>query len=371
MKNKIFFILFILLWALLVIFNIFAPKETFSEQENKVLAKIPKFSLQDFMNGEFLKEVDNYINDHFIFRNTFLKINSWWETKVMKKQENNGIYIGKDGYLFEKFIYSTQEEENVEIAVNRIENFTKKVEVPVYFLLVPNSIAINYEKLPDNAEVQSQKEIIEEIYKKISTKNIEVYRILAENKNLDLYFKTDHHMTSDAAYLVYLEYCKTVGIEAETIEKFKRICIADDFLGTFDSKAQIPNQEKDKIVVYENEKNTKLQEVIFEDTVSKTMYNKEYLTKKDKYSYFLNGNHSKVVIKTNVKNGKKLLVIKDSYAHILAPFLVQNYEEVHLLDPRYYRVEISSYVKEKGITEVLFLYNLANFVQDVGIRNLK
>ena len=72
-----------------------------------------------------------------------------------------------------------------------------------------------------------------------------------------------------------------------------------------------------------------------------------------------------------MQNGKKLLVVKDSYAHIMAQFLCQNYEEIHFIDPRYYRLPISDYVNNNNITETLFLYNVSNLVNDVGIRNLE
>ena len=86
------------------------------------------------------------------------------------------------------------------------------------------------------------------------------------------------------------------------------------------------------------------------------------MTKKDKYSYFLNGNNAKVVVKTNQKNGKKLLVVKDSYAHIMSQFFCQNYEEIHFIDQRYYNYSIEEYAKQNQITETLFLYNVGNII---------
>src|SRR5699024_3125786 len=105
--------------------------------------------------------------------------------------------------------------------------------------------------------------------------------------------------------------------------------------GTFDSKAQIYNQTPDELFVYENDVNTNVKEAIYDKETTNSIFNANYLQGKDKYSYFLNGNNSKVVVKTKVDNGKKLLVIKDSYAHIMSQFLCENYSEVHFLDPRY------------------------------------
>ena len=93
----------------------------------------------------------------------------------------------------------------------------------------------------------------------------------------------------------------------------------------------------------------------------------EYLDKKDKYSFFLNGNNAKVVVKTNVENNRNLLVIKDSYAHIMAQFLCQNFEEIHFIDPRYYKLSLTEYATENNITDILFLYNISNMISDLGI----
>lgn len=371
MKNKIFFILFLFIWIIIVISNFVAPKQTFSEQENKMLSRIPNFYFEDFVSGKYLQGVDDYINDHFIARNEFLKLNSWWEVTVMGKKENNNVYIGKDGYLFEKFDYGTEEEKNLKIATESINKYAQNVDIPTYFILIPNSIYINSEKLPANVQIANQKKIIEGVYQNTVTQNVEATTLLEKNKKLNLYFKTDHHLTSEGAYLVYIEYCKTAGITPEPIQNFKREVVSKDFLGTFDSKAQIVNQKMDEIAIYKNSKNTNLEEVIYDNSTSNSIYNEEYLGKKDKYSYFLNGNNSKVVVKTKVKNGKKLLVIKDSYAHIFAQFLTQNYEEIHFIDPRYYNLEISNYAKENGVTESLILYNVSNLVKDIGIRNLR
>ena len=119
-----------------------------------------------------------------------------------------------------------------------------------------------------------------------------------------------------------------------------------------------------------NEKNTNV-EVQYDNETTNSIYNEEYLSKKDKYSYFLNGNNAKVVVKTNGQNGKKLLLIKDSYSHIMAQFLCQDYEELHFIDPRYYKLSLSEYARNNEITEILFLYNVSNIVSDLGLVTIK
>ena len=375
MKNKIFFSIFMTVWVVIVIINFIWPKQVFSEEENRMLATIPRFSFESFVNGEYLNGVNDYINDHFAFRNFYLKLNSWWEVSVMGKKENNGVYIGKDGYLFEKFEYNDSEKENGNTNVETILNFANKMKeqnVPTYFVLVPNSIYINSNKLPNNVEVPNQEEIINQIYDEAeNTNNINVIESLKkENKNKQLYFKTDHHINSDGAYVIYRKYCKVANIATKEIDNFNRVTVSNDFLGTFDSKAQLLNQQPDELFVYKNENNTNIKEAIYDKQTIDSIFNEEYLKGKDKYSYFLNGNNSRAIIKTNVNNDKKLLVIKDSYAHIMSQFLCQEYSEVHFLDPRYTNFDYVEYAKENGITDVLFLYNVSTFVQDTNLKKI-
>ena len=375
MKNKIFFAIFMTVWVVIVIINFIWPKQVFSEEENRMLATIPRFSFDKFVTGDYLNGVNDYINDHFAFRNFYLKLNSWWEIEVMGKKENNGVYIGKDGYLFEKFEYNDKEKENANTNVEVISDFANRMEeqnISTYFILAPNSIYINNDKLPNNVEVANQEEIINQIYTKTTnTKNINVTeRLKTENKNKQLYFKTDHHINSDGAYVIYTEYCKAANVEAKEIDNFNRVTISNDFLGTFDSKAQLLNQEPDELFVYKNENNINIKEAIYDKQITNSIFNEKFLEGKDKYSYFLNGNNSRAIIKINVNNDKKLLVIKDSYAHIMSQFLCQNYSEVHFLDPRYTNFDYAEYAKENKITDVLFLYNVSTFVQDTNLKKI-
>ncbi len=368
MKKKVFFIIFMATWVILVLLNFIIKSNDFSEQENRYLAKIPKFSLEDLIEGEYAEKLNDYINDHFIARNFWLKFNSFIQLNL-GKTENNGVYIGKNGYLFEKYEYGETEKQNLVKIANSVNNFSNKLEIPVYFMLIPNSIYINQENVPNNAKVYNQSEIIKYFYDMLDVKTVNVTDTFLKNKNLNLFFKTDHHITSDGAYLAYVEFCHAQNIEAVPLQNFEKEIVSKDFLGTFDSKAQVFNQQQDEIVAYKNETNQNVKG-IYDGVEFDSIFNEEYLDKKDKYSYFLNGNSSRVVIKTKVKNAKRLMVIKDSYAHIMAQFLCQNYEEVHFVDPRYYKLSLLDYIEENNITDVLFLYNVSNMLGDIYLRGI-
>ena len=359
-KNIYFFIIFISFWTIIIILNFILPSEEFSENENRILAQMPKFKIEELITGKYVEKLNNYINDHFVFRNMWLKLKST-EERFLEKTENNNVYMGKEGYLFEKIKYTDSSKKKIQDLINTVNKFKKDTNIRTYFMLIPTSIYINQDKLPDFAETFSQEKLIKNVYN--MTKDIETINTidtLKANKNKYIFFKTDHHMTSDGAYLVYLEFCKQANIIPET--EYTREEVTDGFLGTFDSKAQLLNQEKDKIVVYKNLNNTEGITAYYDKYTTKSIFNEEFLYKKDKYSYFLNGNNAKVIVKTKQKNGKKLLVIKDSYAHIMAQFFCQNYEEIHFIDPRYYTYSIEEYAKENNINETIFLYNVSSII---------
>ena len=87
MKNKIFFTIFMFIWLTLIILNFIVKSEAFSEQENRYLAQMPSFSVEKLLDGEFQTEMDNYINDHFIFRNIWIKIKSGVEILLRKNRK--------------------------------------------------------------------------------------------------------------------------------------------------------------------------------------------------------------------------------------------------------------------------------------------
>ena len=94
----------------------------------------------------------------------------------------------------------------------------------------------------------------------------------------------------------------------------------------------------------------------------------DYASKKDKYSIFLNNINSFVEIENkDFKGLEELVVIKDSYANSIIPFLVNHYKKIYVFDPRSYKKPISEFINEKKIENVLILYNANTIDNDTGI----
>ena len=97
----------------------------------------------------------------------------------------------------------------------------------------------------------------------------------------------------------------------------------------------------------------------------------DYLETRDKYAVFLGGNYALVEISTNANTGRRLLMIKDSYAHCFTPFLLDQFDELDLLDIRYFSQSLSEYMEQGNYTDVLFLYNAAGFAEDASLVKLQ
>ena len=186
-----------------------------------------------------------------------------------------------------------------------------------------------------------------------------------------LYYKTDHHWTTAGAYTGYTEICKSLGITPAdkslfTVEKY------NDFYGTTYSTSGFWLTQPDTIEIWNNKNNTEKNisvEIIEGDEKQDyhSMYFYNHLEEDDKYPVFIDGNHAMTRIKNKNANGGKILLVKDSFSHCLAPFLAENYSEVILVDMRYYKNSISELAQQEKPDNILVLYGIDNLATDTDI----
>jgi hypothetical protein len=190
-----------------------------------------------------------------------------------------------------------------------------------------------------------------------------------------IYYRTDHHWTTYGAYLAYAAASGQMGYAAPDISSYNVEHASSEFKGTFYSKALYNNIPDDTIDFYFNAEDEAAVTVEItsafgeEPAVYDSMYFRDYLNVKDKYSSFLGTNTPIVKIKSD-NDGGKLLIIKDSYAHCYAPFLTENYSEITLLDMRYIQISYKSVIDMSDYDQVLFLYNVSSFASDTDLKKL-
>lgn len=325
--TAIFLAAFVLLFAFAFLIS---EKQEFSEGENRYLEKFPEFTFSSLKEGKYTEKLQSYLSDHFPLRNLFMGLKA--ETEIaLGKREIGGVYIAKDGYLIEDYAAP----KNTDKIVGQFEKFAKSLEsAEVSLMLAPTAITIYEEKLPALAPVRSQMQTRDEIYGRLDFSTIDCYdALMGAKKDNELYYRTDHHWTGYGAYAAYTAYCEAREIEPLPLERFEITEVSTDFKGTIYSKLNDAKIKADTITIFENPENRLT--VYYEDKKETTdsLYNFEYLDKKDKYSMFLNNIHPFIEITNETADSdKELAVVKDSYANCLVPFLVNHYRKVYVLD---------------------------------------
>lgn len=345
--------------------QIIAPDKTFSELENRNLARKPLFTLESFFNGEYGEKFETYTADQFPLRNNFISLKSYSEL-FLNKKENNGVYIGKDGYFLQDF-----KEPDIELAYRNakyISDFAEEFNVSL--LLAPTATKVLEGKLPPYSTPYDEGAYIEEFKNALSKKVnfIPVLDQLKAHPSEYLYYKTDHHWTTLGAYYAYESFCKSIGIEPLALNAFNITDVTNSFYGTLFSKGNFTFATPDTISLFEPKQTVDVEVYYaYTDTTKNSLYEYAYLDTKDKYSLFLDNNHPIITVKSSINNGKKLLVLKDSYANCFIPFLTNHYEEIHILDLRLLNMPIATYARQNSIEDVLLLYNVQNFSSEAKL----
>jgi len=344
--------------------DVVTEDRVFSETENRVLAVRPKFSKEALLEGDYTVDYEAYVTDQFIGRDKWIAVKTVWDI-LLQKQTINGVYLGEDDYLIEQHKPEDYPSGLVEKKLTLLEKLVKRWDAKV--MLVPTADNILTEKLPDNSPFYNQAEFLAEVKERVGGENyIDVYSALKRHSDKEIYYKTDHHWTSQGAYYGYAEWLKSVGEYPLVRSINRREVVTEEFLGTLHSRINLPMEGEVIEYFYDTEENPVT--VKYENgRVRDTFYEEKYLDTKNKYGYFLDDNHAFIEIKTSNQNGKTLFVIKDSYANCTIPLLAQHYEKVYVLDLRYFNGKLFQFMQKyeaESDMDVLLLYNCIHFLED-------
>ncbi|MCI8313791.1 MAG: hypothetical protein HFH74_01820 [Lachnospiraceae bacterium] len=373
-ENKIRKVITILLCVgilSLSIWLLLSPKKNFSENENRYLTKFPVLSAKNLLDGTYTESLSDWLADHFPQRDFFVGLKS--QTEILSgRKEIDHIYVAKEDYLIEQYA----QPQNTQRIIDTLTRFYEKVsqaEVNINLMLVPTAVTIHKDLLPQNAPASNQLETAQSIYTATEIPKIDCTDCLFTGVSEgQLYYRTDHHWTTLGAYYGYLAFCAAKNLQPVSLTSLQKQTVTEDFAGTLYSKVNDYNHKKDSITVYTNPEDHLT--VTYTDTgeVSDSLYNFDYLTEKDKYSLFLNNIHSLIEIENQTSSSEDvLMLIKDSYANSIVPFLAHHYRKIYVFDTRYYKDGPSSFLSEhKEINDILLLYNMNTLDTDSGIRGI-
>ena len=374
MRKYFISVLFILLLCASAIL-ILAPPDTDSiANENRELKTFPEFSMENVWSGKFSSDFEGYVDDNIAFRGKLMNISDAIRSRlgytdegigrivvtssdIGTGQSNEGRLVLYNNYIMEMFHKDEKSQTKYIEALNEIRNAVPD-NIRMYSMLVPTALEFSDKAYSDAQD--SQKEAIDFVYKGLKgVFPVDVYSALLQDNSDSLYFKTDHHWTTDGAYDAYRKYISMSGGDAVQKSDFTRK-ENGNFYGSLylKAKSQLTEQVMDTIFYYDiTEKNDVEIKMRAEDNVTEYgIGSPVFDLTKNNYLLFFGGDNPLMEI-TNKSNpdGKTVLVIKDSYANAFLPWLVASSGKVIVIDPRSFGGSLVEEVKRYNADEVLVL----------------
>lgn len=326
------------------------PDKEKSEWENRYLATMPTLSMANILDSSFMAGYEDYINDQLPMRDALIKVKAVSEA-VLFKVENNGIVRGKDSYLFTKNI---KDSAVFEKNINIIDQFISTIPNDVTVAIAPNATGVLETAVPKGIPDVKQGDILCDLVTDSpllkTAKVVNLKGVLDAHGDEYIYYRTDHHWTTLGAYYAYREILDNPAFSADSANAQT----IDDFYGTLYAKYKGLGVIGDTITYYD----IKVDSYDTGDEVFDSIYDMDKADVFDKYGMFMRGNFGKAVIKSsNCNNGKSLIVFKDSYANCLVPFLTYDYENITLIDLRYFGESVKAFMEDNKDADVLFMNN--------------
>ncbi len=383
----------------------FARPSGWDKTENRNLTEFPKITVQGLLSDEWTGQVSLWYSDTYPLRNAMIEANnalkSLWgirgeqvviggeadeipddtmtpidsdgEIEFTPTDDGGGNKVG-GMYLNGDTAYQlyTFNDQNSRAYASLINKFASQVagKAEVYDMIVPLHYQIALSRQAAEKYGASDCEsAIEYMYSGLSENVYAVDTLpqLISHNGEYLYYRTDHHWTARGAYYAYLAFCEIKGIEPTPLEDYERLRF-DGFLGTLYAQADQPaamNNNPDyveafvpvgtnDITVTDRDGN------VIEYEIVNTKTDVWYPAAGAKYNCFIAGdNPLSEIHNPTITDGSSIVIVKESYGNAFVPFLVDSYEYVYVIDYRYWSGELSDFVLENEIGDVLFL-NVVN-----------
>ncbi len=352
--------------SVMLILFIVLPKSDYSSSEKRYLKEKPTFSLSSLFSGTFGEDFETYLSDHFAGRNLWVGINAYYHLAIGNNGAS-GIYHGSDGYL----INDPTEDDRLQKNIGVIDGFSESCGVDTAVVIAPSTGYICENRLPAVHGAYRDDRYFSSIEDSLNGETFVDVRALfkaAYANGQQLYYKTDHHWTSRGAYTAYCALADTLGYTARAEDDYT-VSSYDGFYGTTYSSSGFWLTAPDTIEVWDGGDDVTV--TITEGPVSTdydSMFFPAHLDEDDKYPVFLDGNHAFTrICNEHADSDERLLVIKDSFAHSLVPFLSAHYSEIVMVDMRYYKLSVSELIDSEDIDRVLFVYSIDNLATDTDL----
>jgi hypothetical protein len=359
------------------------------ERENRKPKPWPELTWKNLRDGAYTRKWEEAFADRFLLRAESLSFADWIRSMHGLPGSQVQIIAGDRGDIFAgpvgqapgteapklqgqwvkgilvigNHAYTTAgyEDQAMQYYANGVNGIAQRLprDYKVFCMIAPSAI----EFLEDERYTKmsySQTKGTDQMYAKLSPQvtAIRISAEIAKHKSDYNFHRTDHHWTARGAYHAYVASAPALGIEPVSWDTYKKETIPG-FLGTLYNATGAAALASDPDTL----------EVVYPPTEHKmTVYttaggmfegqavDKKYIVGANKYMSYIAGDYPLSIITTQARTGKKILVLKDSNANAFIPFLIPHYDEVHVIDPRYWNGVLPAYIKQHQIKHVLFAH---------------
>ncbi|WP_296612024.1 DHHW family protein [Ruminococcus sp.] len=341
----------------------FQEKERFSFYENRVLTDLPVFSEEGLINGKDIKQLGDYVTDHFAGRSRWISAKTLMQTELSEKVVN-GVYVSSERLLDAETSQRTPVSLNADIFCRYAEQY----DGTVYFTAIPSSAGVYGDLYQGHTDTRSESQQISSFYEFLNNdiKKIDAYNILKMQNDNYIFYRNDTKWTTYGAYCVYKAVIQKLGFQPTSYDKYNIEHITDRFRGNLYQRTLSEKPKADTIDIFKYPNGAIVYSCITKGNDGRTnvadIYDRSRLESSDMYSVFLGEPAPLIKITTSVKSkiDKKLLVIKDSYANCFIPFLIQHYSEIVVISPEDMQGTLSDYIDINEYSQTLFLFGVEN-----------
>ncbi len=362
----------LILSSVVGIITLLKPQSDFSHRENRVLTAFPKVTTESLANGEFSYGLGRFFEDQITLREYFTTVKALSEL-ALGRRENNGVIYGKDGYLILRPSYQSLSlfERNLEsVREFCLDMDGREIKTAVFF--TPRGIDVLGEYLPVSYPSEREDEVWELMRERLPyaiSASAEIKELIADGEYA--WYKTDHHWTPLGAYEGYKKIVTAFGDTPADISLFEKKILSGEFYGSVDSRSGNIFNSPDELFVLDGIREGELVVVNHDlGEVYGSLYFEENLSVKDKYKVFMGGNFGHISVCPDGETERQtLLIIKDSFANCVIPFLADNYN-LEIYDLRYFEGRISEEISEISPDKILILYGIDTAATDGSLGRL-
>lgn len=234
-------------------------------------------------------------------------------------------------------------------------------DVQVYSLVAPT--AVSYYLPEEYANyTASETENIDNINSYLNgVKPVDVYNALKPHTAEAIYARTDHHWLPLGAYYAAEAFAKVADVPFASLSDYDT-ATKKDYVGSMytytESAVLLDNPEEFTYYIPKNKYKTTYYSTSFTDpTEGDLLMNLDGYDNSMYYLVFMGGDDKITHVETDCKNGRTLVIFKDSYGNALVPCLTSSFENIYVCDMRYFELNAIDFCKQVGCTDLLFAMN--------------